>query len=83
MSEAIITAVISGGLALAGVILTTISGNRKVENQIKINQATTEVKIEELTREVREHNEFGRRIPLVESQITDITRRVERLENKA
>ena len=70
----IIVALITGGVTLAGVLLS----NQKA-------QAVTETKIEELTREVREHNNFARRVPVVEEQIKVINHRIEDLEgaNKA
>ena len=72
----IIVAIIVGGLSLVGVILTNASSNKKVENKIETAQAVTDTKIEELTREVREHNNFARRVPVLESQMQDISRRL-------
>ena len=68
--ENIIVALITGGVTLAGVLLS----NQKA-------QAVTETKIEELTREVREHNNFARRVPVVEEQIKVINHRIEDLED--
>ena len=65
----IIVALITGGVTLAGVLLS----NQKA-------QAVTETKIEELTREVREHNNFAKRMPVVEEQIKVINHRIEDLE---
>lgn len=67
--SAIITAIITGGMTLAGVII----ANGKT-------QAVTETKLEELTREVREHNGFAKRIPVVEEQIKVINHRIRDLE---
>jgi hypothetical protein len=78
--EAIITALITGGLALAGVIITNVSGNRKMQSQLEKSQAVTDTKLDELTREVREHNGFARRMPVVEEQIKVINHRIEDLE---
>lgn len=66
----IIVALITGGVTLAGVLLS----NQKA-------QAVTETKIEELTREVRDHNNFARRVPVVEEQIKVINHRIEDLED--
>ena len=77
----IIVAIIVGGLSLVGVILTNASSNKKVTNKIETVQAVTDTKIEELTREVREHNNFARRVPVVEEQIVDINRRLDELEH--
>ncbi|MEI3102583.1 MAG: hypothetical protein V8T45_13050 [Oscillospiraceae bacterium] len=71
MAEAVITALITGGLTLIGVI---ISNGRA--------QAILETKVEELTREVREHNNFARRMPVVEEQIKVINHRIADLERK-
>lgn len=69
MTEAIICAIITGGLTLLGVII----ANSKT-------QAVTEARLEELTREVREHNNFARRMPVVEEQIKVINHRLQDLE---
>lgn len=78
--ETIITALITGGLALIGVIITNISGNRKMQSQLETSQAVTDTKLDELTREVREHNGFARRMPVVEEQIKVINHRIADLE---
>lgn len=69
----IITALITGGLALIGTAIGTYSG-------IKTSQRVNEVKIEELTREVREHNGFAKRLPVVENDIKSLKTRVSDLE---
>ena len=69
MTETIICAVITGGLTLLGVII----ANSKT-------QAVTEARLEERTREVREHNNFARRMPVVEEQIKVINHRLQDLE---
>lgn len=79
----IITAISSvtvGMLSLIGVIITNRTSNRKIGHQLSMSQAVTDCKIDELTREVREHNNFARRMPVVEEQIKDITRRLDDLE---
>ncbi len=78
MGEGIIIALISAGSALVTGALTLMGvliSNSK-------NQAVTETKIEELTREVREHNNFARRMPVVEEQIKVINHRISDLEHK-
>lgn len=67
--ESIITALVTGAVTLFGVLI----ANSK-------NQAVTETKLEELTREVREHNNFARRMPVVEEQISVINHRISDLE---
>ena len=68
--ESIIAALITGGITLLGVLI----ANGK-------SQAVTETKLDELTREVREHNNFARRMPVVEEQIKVINHRIEDLED--
>ena len=84
MSEAILVALITGGLSLAGVVITGMATARKNENALRLSQAVTETKLDELTREVREHNGFARRMPVVEHEIKVINHRIaalERIEN--
>ena len=69
MTESIITALITGGLTLMGVL----AANKK-------QQAITDTKLDELTREVREHNDFARRVPVVEEQIKVMNHRISDLE---
>lgn len=78
--ESIIASCITGVLALLGIIITNIMGNKKFETALQISQAVTDTKIEELTREVREHNNFARRMPVVEEQIKVINNRIKDLE---
>ena len=78
--EAIWSALITGGLALLGVIVTNVMSNRKIEHKLETAQAVTDTKIEELTREVREHNNFARRMPVVENEITHIKDEIHTLE---
>lgn len=76
MSEAIVVALITGGLSLAGVIATcTVTAGRQEKAQA-VAQAITDTKIEELTREVREHNHFAHRIPLLEEKVHNLEQRV-------
>lgn len=78
--EAIIVAIITGGISLIGTVLTILSASKKTDESLRINQAVTDAKIEELTREVREHNNFAKRMPVVEEQIKVINHRIEDLE---
>lgn len=70
MTETIICALITGGLTLMGVL---IANSRR--------QAITDTKLDELTREVREHNNFAQRVPVIEEQIKVINHRVQDLEH--
>lgn len=78
--ESIIVAIITGGLTLLGTIISNISSNKKIETNLKIQQAVTDTKIEALTSEVREHNNFAKRMPVVEEQIKVINHRINDLE---
>lgn len=80
MSEAILVALITGSLSLVGVVITCLATARKNETSMKISQAVTDTKIEELTREVRLHNGFAQRLPVVEEQIKVINHRLTDLE---
>ena len=80
MSDAIVVALITGGLSLAGVVVTCLATAKKTEKAAAVSQAVTDTKIEELTREVREHNNFARRMPVVEEQIKVANHRIEDLE---
>lgn len=81
MSEAITVALITGGLSLLGVVITCLATAKKNETAMKVSQAVTDTKIEELTREVRQHNGFAQRMPVVEEQIKVINHRIEDLES--
>lgn len=81
MGEAIIVAVITGGLSLIGTVITVLATSQKTEQAMQVAQAVTDTKIEELTREVREHNNFARRMPVVEEQIKTIQSRLNDLED--
>lgn len=80
MNESIATAIITGGLALLGVIITNNKSREEMGAQLDKHQAVTDTKIEELTREVREHNHFAKRVPVVEEQIKVINHRLGDLE---
>lgn len=81
MSETITVALISSLLPLIGTILTVLFSYNKTDENLKIAQAVTDTKIEELTREVRAHNNFAQRMPVVEEKIRVINHRIDDLEN--
>jgi len=80
--EAVIAATVTGVFSVIGIIITNMQSNRKIEHQLDTAQAVTDCKIDELTREVREHNNFARRMPVVEEQIKVINHRIADLEQK-
>jgi Flp pilus assembly protein TadB len=80
MSEAIIVAVITGGLSLVGVVITCLATANKTEKAQAVAQAVTETKLDELTREVRAHNGFAEKIPVLQNEMKELKRQVEKLE---
>lgn len=95
--EYILPSLITGVLALIGVVVTNSSNKQKIVNDVKLenakvvndfklevsrNQAITDTKIEELTREVREHNNFAKRMPVVENEIVHIEEKIKELHGK-
>lgn len=86
MSETIITVIITSGLTLIGIIISSVLSykgtSKKIDYELDKNQGIMETQIAELTREVREHNNFARRMPVVEEQIKVINHRIEDLERR-
>lgn len=78
----IISACIAGGLALIGVIITNISSNNKMQTENRTAQAVTDNKIENLTAEVRKHNRFAERVPILEEKVTALEKNVEDLKDR-
>ena len=89
--QTIIAAAITGGISLVGVIITSIVtvivNSKKTEKvsadvtkALEISQAVTDTKIEELTREVRAHNNFAQRVPVLEEKMTVANHRIDDLE---
>ena len=82
MDPTVLTSLITGLLSLAGVMLSNLLSDRRREAAQKIAQAVTDARLEELTREVRLHNNFARRMPVVEEQIKILQHSLERLEKE-
>lgn len=80
MTEAIVVAIISGGISLAGVVITCLTTAKNTEKKQAVAQAVTDTKIEALTREVREHNGFAQKMPVIQAQVDDLKTRVSALE---
>ena len=78
--EGIIASIITSVLALVGVIITNMKSNQAIENKLTVAQAVTDTKIDQLTEEVKKHNNFASRMPVVEEQIKVINHRLEDLE---
>lgn len=86
MSDAVIVAIISGVCsAIVGIVSAVIaarSTGNDIQKKLEISQAITDTKLIELTREVRAHNNFAQRLPVVEEQIKEANHRIEDLERK-
>lgn len=80
MSESILVALITGGLSLAGVVITCAATARKNQQTFRVWQAVMDTRLEELTREVRTHNQFALRMPVVEEKLHALERRIAALE---
>ena len=76
----IIVALIGSAASIVTVIITTKSGNKEITHRLETSQAVTDTKLQTLTDEVRQHNEFAKRMPVVEEQIKVINHRLEDLE---
>lgn len=76
--EAIVVALVTGGLSLIGVIITNVMSNSKIEKQLEINQAVTDTKLMALTDEVKKHNNFAMEIPLIKARIENIEKKLEK-----
>ena len=86
MIEIIIPAIITGIFSVVVSLIANSSSNKKLVNDFKLevtrNQAITDTKIEELTREVREHNNFAKRMPVVENEIQHIEEKIKEYHKK-
>lgn len=76
----IIVAIITAVSSVAAVIITNIASNRKMQQQLEVSQAVTNTKLEALTNEVRAHNNFAQRIPVIEEKIAVANHRIDDLE---
>ena len=79
--EGIIAAIITGVLSLIGVVISNLAANAKMSKELEKAQAVTDTKIEELTREVREHNNFAKRVPVLEEKAKVADHRISDLEH--
>jgi hypothetical protein len=95
VSDAVLVAMITGGISIVGTIITVLAANRqtlaqmdkkselsdiRLDAKLEKHQAVTDTKLEELTREVRKHNDFASRVPVMEEQIRVANHRIEDLE---
>ena len=82
MDSSVIVSIITGLVTIITVIINTKVSNREIQHKLETQQAVFETKLDSLTSEVREHNNFARRMPVVEEQIKDVTRRLEVCERE-
>lgn len=82
MNPDIVVAIITSAVSLVGTIVSVIVGMSAAARKAAIQQAITDTKLEELTREVRLHNNFAARMPVVEEKIKVINHRIDDLEAK-
>lgn len=80
MSETILSSFITATFALIGVIITNLAMAKKSEKERAVAQAITDTKLDELAREVREHNNFAQKLPVLQQEIKELERRVNNLE---
>lgn len=77
METAIVVSIISGVFTLAGTIISVIVGFSKASQKAAIQQAITDTKLDELTREVRRHNNFAERLPVLEEKVKALEKKEE------
>ena len=81
MEPSIIVSIITGIASVAAVVITNSKSNTERDNMMEKAQAVTDTKLDELTREVRAHNNFAQRIPVLEEQTKALNKRVSNLEH--
>lgn len=81
MSEAVIVALITAGATIIGNIVISRKSAQDMTHKLETHQAVTDTKLEELTREVRAHNNFAQRMPVVENDIKNIKGTVQQLQH--
>lgn len=78
----VLASLITGVLALIGIVITNMMSNKQIEHRLEINQAITDTKLDNLTREVKEHNSGVQQIPVLTQRIVSLEARVKNLEGK-
>lgn len=82
MNESVIVALVTAGAAILSNVVLSNKNSREIDHKLETHQAVTDTKLDELTREVREHNNFARRMPVLEEKISVANHRIEDLENE-
>ena len=81
MNESVIVALVTAGAAILSNVILSNKNSREIDHKLETHQAVTDTKLEELTREVREHNNFAKRMPVLEEKINVANHRIADLEN--
>ena len=81
MNESIIVALVTAGAAILSNVVLSNKNSREIDHKLETHQAVTDTKLEELTREVWEHNNFARRVPVLEEQVKVLNHRIADLES--
>lgn len=82
MLENILPSIITGVLALIGIIVTNIMSNRQIEHKLELNQAEMNVKLDYITSQVEQHNTGIQQIPLLAEKVKNLEKKVEHIENR-
>lgn len=82
MNESVIVALVTAGAAILSNVILSNKNSREIDHKLETHQAVTDTKLDELTREVREHNNFARRMPVLEEKISVANHRIEDLESE-
>lgn len=80
--ETIISALIGGGVTLIGAIITNLGSGKAIEQKLQINQAVTTEKLENLASEVRKHNNFAERVPIIEHDVAQLKEDIKELKSR-
>lgn len=83
MTEAVIVALITGALSLLGVLISNRRAAADTDAKLDKHLAVTDTKLDELTREVRAHNNFAQRVPVLEEKVKVMNHRIEDLEKES
>ena len=82
MNDSVVVALVTAGAAILSNVILSNRNSREIDHKLETHQAVTDTKLDELTREVREHNNFARRMPVLEEKISVANHRIADLENK-
>ena len=80
--ESIITSIITGGLALVGIIITNVMSNKQIEHKLEINQAITDTKLDNLNNQVNSFVVSVQQVPVISQRVDMCEKRIDKLENK-